>query len=344
MYRLLRPLLFLMSAETAHKFTIKLLSIARFIPFVPLLMRKFFCYSHPSLRREVLGLDFPNPVGLAAGMDKNAVAYNSMADLGFGFVEIGSVTPKPQQGNPKPRCFRLVKDKAIINRMGINNVGVKQIVRNIQRCHPRVIIGGNISKNATTPNDMAYRDYEKAFAQLYDYVDYFVINVSCPNVRDLRNLQSADNLSTIVRHLTEIRRYCDVYRPILLKLSPDLTPAMLDQMIEVVMLSGLDGVVACNSTTSREDLVTDKEKLAAIGDGGLSGAPMKEKALKVIKYIHEKTNGNLPIIGVGGIMTPQDAKDMLDAGASLVQVYTGFIYQGPAFIRKILKNIKKDEK
>ncbi len=344
MYRLIRPLLFLMSAETAHKFTIKLLSIARFIPFVPLLMRKFFCYSHPSLRREVLGLDFPNPVGLAAGMDKNAVAYNSMADLGFGFVEIGSVTPKPQQGNPKPRCFRLVKDKAIINRMGINNVGVKQIVRNIQRCHPRVIIGGNISKNATTPNDMAYRDYEKAFAQLYDYVDYFVINVSCPNVRDLRNLQSADNLSTIVRHLTEIRRYCDVYRPILLKLSPDLTPAMLDQMIEVVMLSGLDGVVACNSTTSREDLVTDKEKLAAIGDGGLSGAPMKEKALKVIKYIHEKTNGNLPIIGVGGIMTPQDAKDMLDAGASLVQVYTGFIYQGPAFIRKILKNIKKDEK
>ena len=339
MYRLLRPLLFLFSAETAHKFTIKLLSIARFVPFVPLLMRKFFCYNHPSLRREVLGIDFPNPVGLAAGMDKNAVAYNPMADLGFGFVEIGSVTPKPQQGNPKPRCFRLVKDKAIINRMGINNVGVKQVVRNLQRCHPRVIIGGNISKNATTPNDMAYRDFEKAFAQLYDYVDYFVINVSCPNVRDLRNLQAVDSLSTIIKHLTEIRRYCDVYRPILLKLSPDLTPAMLDQMIELVMLSGLDGVVACNSTTSREDLTTDKENLAAIGEGGLSGAPMKEKALRVIRYIHEKTNGNLPIIGVGGIMTPQDAKEMLEAGASLVQVYTGFIYQGPTFIRKILKYI-----
>lgn len=286
-----------------------------------------------------MGIDFPNPVGLAAGLDKNAEVYNQMGALGFGFVEIGSVTLAPQEGNPKPRSFRLVKDKALINRMGINNSGVNQIVRNIQRYKPHVIIGGNISKNTNTPNNLAYKDFEKAFAQMYDYVDYFVINVSCPNVKDLRSLQTVDNLTVIIRHLTEIRRYCDVYRPILLKVSPDLSTDMLDQVIELIMLSGLDGVVACNTTVSREGLVTAREKLDTIGEGGLSGAPLKEKVLSVIRYIHEKTQGNLPIIGVGGIMTPRDAKDMLDAGASLVQVYTGFIYEGPCFARKILKYI-----
>lgn len=341
MYRIIRPLLFLFSPETAHMLVFKALKIIKFIPFGNSVLKMFFSYSAPSLQRQVIGLDFPNPVGLAAGLDKNAEVYNQMSLLGFGFVEIGSVTVAPQEGNPKPRSFRLVKDKALINRMGINNMGIKKIVRNIQRNKPRVIIGGNISKNSSTPNDLAYKDFEKAFAQLYDYVDYFVINVSCPNVKDLRNLQSVENLAKIIRHLTEIRRYCDIYRPILLKVSPDLSADMLDQLIELVMLSGLDGVVACNSTTSREGLITGKEKTDAIGEGGLSGAPMKEKVLSVIRYIHTKTDGNLPIIGVGGLMTPKDAKDMMDAGASLVQVYTGFIYEGPGFVRKILKYLNK---
>ncbi|HNR27119.1 MAG TPA: quinone-dependent dihydroorotate dehydrogenase [Bacteroidales bacterium] len=339
MYRIIRPLLFLFPPETAHNLAFKALAIVKYIPLGTRILRSLFSYNSPSLQRQVMGIDFPNPVGLAAGLDKKAEVYNEMGALGFGFVEIGSVTVAPQEGNPKPRSFRLVKDRALINRMGINNPGVKQIVRNIQQNKPRVIIGGNITKNTSTPNDQAYKDLEKAFAQMYDYVDYFVVNVSCPNVKDLRSLQTVDNLTGITRHLTEIRRYSDVYRPILLKVSPDLSTDVLDQVIELILLSGLDGVVACNTTVSREGLMTGKEKLDAIGEGGLSGAPLKEKVLSVIRYIHEKTEGNLPIIGVGGIMTPQDAKDMLDAGASLVQVYTGFIYEGPCFARKILKYI-----
>lgn len=339
MYRIIRPLMFLFPPETAHKLVFMALAIMKHIPFGTSVLRMLFSYKSSSMQKQVMGIDFPNPMGLAAGLDKNAEVYNQMGALGFGFVEIGSVTLAPQEGNPKPRSFRLVKDKALINRMGINNSGVNQIVRNIQRYKPHVIIGGNISKNTNTPNNLAYKDFEKAFAQMYDYVDYFVINVSCPNVKDLRSLQTVDNLTVIIRHLTEIRRYCDVYRPILLKVSPDLSTDMLDQVIELIMLSGLDGVVACNTTVSREGLVTAREKLDTIGEGGLSGAPLKEKVLSVIRYIHEKTQGNLPIIGVGGIMTPRDAKDMLDAGASLVQVYTGFIYEGPCFARKILKYI-----
>ena len=341
MYKLIRPLLFLLPPETAHKFTFKALGALKYIPFGTRLLKLFFSYDSPTLHRRVMGIDFPNPVGLAAGLDKNATAYNQLGALGFGFIEVGSVTPLPQPGNPKPRSFRLVKDKALVNRMGINNLGVKITISNLRKTKPGVLIGGNISKNTTTPNDLAYKDFEKAFAQLYDYVDYFVINVSCPNVKDLRSLQSVSDLTQIIRHLTDIRRYCDVYRPILLKISPDLTPAMMDELIEVIMLSGLDGVIACNTTTSREGLVTGKNKVKAIGDGGLSGAPLKEKALAAIRYIHEKTEGNLPIIGVGGIMSPQDAKDMLDAGASLIQIYTGFIYEGPGFVRKILKYIDK---
>lgn len=339
MYKLIRPLLFLMSPENAHSLIFKLLKIARYIPLSGPIIRLFCCYRKPSLEREVFGLKFPNPVGLAAGLDKNATSYNDLANLGFGFVEIGSITPKPQDGNPKPRCWRLLKDNAILNHMGINNVGVKQAVKNIQHNKPRILIGGNISKNATTTNEQAPLDYEKAFAQLYDYVDYFVINVSCPNVKGLQSLQQVDSLSLIIRKVVEIRRYCDVYRPILLKISPDLSEETLDQVIELLLSSGLDGVVACNTTTSREGLNTPNETLKNMGDGGISGAPLKEKALHVIRTIHQKTDGNLPIIGVGGIMTPQDAKDMLEAGASLVQIYSGFIYEGPTFVRRILKQL-----
>ncbi|HHV04292.1 MAG: quinone-dependent dihydroorotate dehydrogenase [Bacteroidales bacterium] len=341
MYRIFRPLLFLFPPETAHKLAFRALSLFKYIPLGGKLLRTFFSFRSTTLQRQVLGLDFPNPVGLAAGLDKNAEVYNQLADLGFGFVEIGSVTLAAQEGNPKPRSFRLVKDKALINRMGINNSGVKKIVRNIQHDKPRVIIGGNISKNTSTPNDLAYKDFEKTFAQLYDYVDYFVINVSCPNVKDLRNLQTVENLRKITKHLTEIRRYCDVYRPILLKVSPDLSTDMLDQLIELILLSGLDGVVACNTTVSRDGLITEKEKLETIGEGGLSGAPLKKKVLSIIRYIHTRTEGNLPIIGVGGIMSPQDAQEILDAGASLVQIYTGFIYEGPGFVSKVLKYLKQ---
>ncbi len=339
MYKLIRPLLFLFPPETAHSLTFKALRLLKYIPFGTRLLQWFFTYSSPSLHRRVMGLDFPNPVGLAAGLDKDAQVYNQLGALGFGFIEIGSVTPLPQKGNPKPRSFRLVKDRALVNRMGINNLGVKNTIKNLRNTKPNVLIGGNISKNTTTPNELAYKDFEKAFAQLYDYVDYFVVNVSCPNVKDLRNLQSVQELKVIIRHLTDIRRYCDVYRPILLKISPDLSTEMMDEMIDLIMLSGLDGVIACNTTTSREGLVTDKEKIKAIGDGGLSGAPLKEKALFAIRYIHKKTEGNLPIIGVGGIMSPQDAREMLNAGASLVQIYTGFIYEGPKFVRNVLKHI-----
>lgn len=340
MYKLIRPFLFLLTPEKAHVFTLKALQWIRHIPLSGAIMRLFYSYKRPSLEREVFGIKFPNPIGLAAGLDKNATSYNDLANLGFGFIEIGSVTPVAQDGNPKPRCFRLVGDKAIINRMGINNVGVKQVVQNIRDHKPRVIIGGNISKNSTTSNEEAHKDYEKAFAHMYDFVDYFVLNVSCPNVRDLQQLQSSDNIAEIVKDLTQIRRYNDIYRPILLKLSPDLPLKVLDGILEIVQLSGLDGVVACNTTTSREGLTTAPKQVSAIGNGGLSGAPLKQKALEMVRYIAQKTNGNLPIIGCGGVMTPADAQDLLEAGASLVQVYTGFIYQGPGFVRSILKTIK----
>ncbi|MGB4619326.1 MAG: quinone-dependent dihydroorotate dehydrogenase [Bacteroidales bacterium] len=341
MYRLIRPLLFIFPPETAHNLTFKALKALQYIPFGTRLLKCFFSYDAPGMDRRVMGLDFPNPVGLAAGLDKDAGVYNQLGALGFGFIEIGSVTPLPQDGNPKPRSFRLVKDKALINRMGINNLGVKNTIAQLRKTKPNVLIGGNISKNTVTPNHLAYKDFEEAFAQLYDYVDYFVINVSCPNVKDLRNLQSVEDLAEIVKRLTDIRRYCDVYRPILLKVSPDSCTKTLDELIELVMLSGLDGIIACNTTTSREGLVTPEEKIKAIGEGGLSGAPLKEKALAVVRYIREKTEGNLPIIGVGGIMSPEDAQEMLDAGAWLIQVYTGFIYGGPGFVRKILKHIDK---
>ncbi|MCL1973196.1 MAG: quinone-dependent dihydroorotate dehydrogenase, partial [Bacteroidetes bacterium] len=307
--------------------------------------RAFYGYHSPKLEREIMGIKFRNPIGLAAGIDKNGEICNQFSNFGFGFIEIGSVTPLPQPGNPKPRCFRLVKDRAIINRFGINNKGVKQVVQNLQQRAPRpgVIIGGNISKNTLTPNEEAANDYEKAFVHLYEYVDYFTINVSCPNVQDLCKLHDITLLSCIIDRLTEIRRNHDTYRPMLLKVSPDLSFAQLDEVIELVLVSGLDGMVATNTTTDRDNLTASPKKIDALGHGGLSGAPLKARSLEVIRYIHEKTKGHLPIIGVGGIMTPQDVLDMLDAGASLVQIYTGFIYNGPGLVKQSLKKITKPE-
>lgn len=341
MYKILRPIFFCFTPETIHKFVMTMLRIISFIPFSGKIMRLLYCYQNPKLERKVFDLNFKNPVGLAAGFDKNGDSYNIMANLGFSFVEIGSLTPRPQDGNPKPRCFRLTKDKAIINRMGINNNGVKYAVEYIKKHKPNCIIGGNLSKNSDVSNEDAPKDYEKSFAMLYDFVDYFVLNVSCPNVKNLDKLQNITSLSEIIDRLLNLRVYFDDYRPILLKLSPDIPLKQLDEIIDLVLVSGLDGVIATNTTRSREGLKSDKEDVEAIGDGGLSGAPLFERSLEFVKYISKKTDKQLPIIAVGGIMTPENAKAMLDAGASLIQVYSGFIYNGPGFVKDINKYLAK---
>lgn len=342
MYKIVRPILFLFSPEHIHNLIMSLLKIISRIPFAEFFIRSLFNYKNPKLEREVFGIRFKNPVGLAAGFDKNGDSYNRLANFGFSFVEIGSITPQDQSGNPKPRCFRLPKDKAIINRMGINNNGVKYSVDYIKNNKPNCIIGGNLSKNSTTTNENAPKDYEKSFSYLYDFVDYFVLNVSCPNVKDLDKLQNIDNLSEIIDRLLTLRRYFDDYRPILLKISPDIPYQQLDEIIDLVLVSGLDGVIATNTTRSRDGLITDKQIVDGIGEGGLSGAPLYAKSMEMVKYIHERTNGQLPIIAVGGIMTPVQALEMLNAGASLIQIYSGFIYNGPSFVKKINKYIAKN--
>jgi len=316
-----------------------LLIFLRYIPFSGTIFRFIYSYKNSSLERELFGIKFPNPIGLAAGLDKNGSIYNDMANMGFGFVEIGSLTPLPQQGNPKPRCFRLVKDKAIINRMGINNRGVEYAIEQLSSRKKRVIVGANIAKQSTTPNESAAPDYEASFIRLYDHADYFTLNVSCPNVKDLTNLQEIDSLEEIIVKLTAYRSSREQYKPILLKLSPDLSFEQLDATIELVERSHIDGIIATNTTRSRDYLnYSDTGKISSIGDGGLSGAPLFGKSLEIVKYIKSRTD--TPIIAVGGVMGPSEAKEMLDAGASLIQIYTGFIYSGPGIVKKILKHIK----
>lgn len=344
MFKIFKPLLFRFSPETAHKIVKRLLFILRFIPFSDKILKLFFSYKNSNLEREIFGIKFPNPIGLAAGFDKNGDMYNDLANFGFGFVEIGSLTPLEQLGNPKPRCFRLVKDSAIINRMGINNKGVKYAVKNLKKRRPKVIIGGNISKSTACSNENAPLDYEKSFAQLYDFVDYFVVNVSCPNVKGLTKLQDITSLSEIVDRLITLRKYMDEYRPILLKVSPDLTYEQLDEIIELILVSGLDGIVATNTTTTRDGLITDQAIVETIGDGGMSGAPLFERSLDTVSYINKKTSGQLPIIAVGGVMSPIHAEKMLNAGASLVQIYTAFIYEGPSIVSKINRYLSKQYK
>jgi dihydroorotate dehydrogenase len=265
-----------------------------------------------------------------------------MANFGFGFVEIGSLTPKPQDGNPKPRCFRVPGDKAIINRFGINNKGVKNAVEHLKKVRPEVIVAANISKNTSSINEEAAKDYETSFGLLYDFVDMFVINISCPNVVGLTSLQDISFLSDIVDRLLDLRMYYDEYRPILLKVSPDLSHSQLDEIIDYSLRSGIDGIVAGNTTRSRDGLTSiSAEKIEEIGNGGMSGAPVHKKNLELVRYIHEKSEGRLPIIGVGGIMSPADAKAMIDAGASLVEIYSGFIYEGPALVKRIIKHLEQ---
>ena len=290
---------------------------------------------HPSLERELFGLKFPNPVGLAAGFDKQASFYKEFSSLGFGFIEVGTITPKPQDGNPQPRMFRLTADEGLINRMGFNNGGLEMARENLKNRDRNFIIGGNIGKNKVTPNENATDDYLKCFDALHDLVDYFVVNVSSPNTPGLRELQDKEPLTELLATLNAENSKLDKPKPILLKIAPDLTDAQLDDIISIVADTKIDGVIATNTTISREGLKSpDSLKNEA---GGVSGKPVRQRSTEVIKYLHDKSNGSFPIIGVGGIHSANDAIEKLDAGASLVQVYTGFIYEGPALIRSINK-------
>ncbi len=307
------------------------------VPLVKPLFRSRFTVNDTALEREVFGLRFKNPVGLAAGFDKNATFFNEFAAFGFAFIEVGTVTPKGQPGNPRPRSFRLRKDKALINRMGFNNHGVKTAAERLQRRKTSIIIGGNIGKNTATENADAISDYAYCFESLYDQVDYLVINVSCPNISDLSHLQDRDQLSGILKELSTLRAAKQVRKPLLVKISPDLNFNQIDDVLDLIGEFGLDGIVAVNTTITRDGLRTDTGKVEQAGKGGLSGIPLKDRSTEIIRYIHNKSGGKLPIIGVGGIMSPEDAMEKLEAGASLVQIYTGFIYEGPALAKRINK-------
>ena len=346
MYKhILKPILFCFNPERAHNILFSLLSFLRHVPFARTIIRAIYKKDVPSQAKEVFGISFPNPVGLAGGLDKNGEFYNDMANFGFGFVEIGSLTPKPQDGNPKPRCWRVPGDKAIINRFGINNKGVKNAVEHLKKERPEVIVAANISKNTSSINEEAAKDYETAFGLLYDFVDMFVVNISCPNVVGLTALQDISFLSEIVDRLLSLRMYYDEYRPILLKVSPDLSHQQLDEIIDYSLRSGIDGIVAGNTTRTRDGLTTiSQEKIDEIGNGGMSGAPVHKKNLDLVRYIHKQSDGKLPIIGVGGIMSPEDAQEMIDAGASLVEIYTGFVYEGPALVKKIIRHLDSNQK
>ena len=339
----IRPILFRFNPEFAHQLTMRCLRLLRKLPLARNLVRFFYKRNYPSLEREVFGIRFPNPVGLAGGLDKNADSYNELSHFGFGFIEIGSLTPKAQPGNPKPRLFRLTKDQALINRMGINNKGVLQAIRNLKTNRPQVIIAANIAKNTTSETqEQVSRDYDYAFSMLYEFVDFFVVNVSCPNVEGLTSLQDISYLSDIMDVILDKRMNMAAYKPILIKISPDISHAQVDEILDYAMRNGVDGIIAGNTTRSRDGLTTSPQKVEAIGKGGLSGAPLYEKSLAMVRYLAGKTEGKLPIIGTGGIMTPEQAREMLAAGASLIEIYTGFIYEGPGFPRKILKYLNNN--
>lgn len=339
MYKLLiKPIFFLFSAEKAHHLAVGAFKILLAIPIVSSLVKSFYRVSDKRLERELFGLTFPNPVGLAAGFDKDGKYYRTMAALGFGFIEVGTVTPKGQVGNPQPRLFRLPQDEGIINRMGFNNEGMDALVQRLQKGKlENVIVGGNIGKNKVTPNEQAAEDYRLCFEALFPYVDYFVVNVSSPNTPNLRDLQEKEPLTKLLNLLQGLNQAKSSPKPILLKIAPDLTDSQLDDILDIVKDTNIDGLIATNTTISRENLVTATSKIEEIGAGGLSGQPLKDRATEVIRYLHTKSNGEVKIIGVGGIASAEDALEKLEAGASLVQVYSGLIYEGPSLIKRINK-------
>ncbi len=336
MYKLLiRPILFLFNPEKVHHFTFLFIRLIHKIGLGKI-VRTIYQVNNPLLEREVFGITFPNPVGLAAGFDKNAQLFNELANFGFGFIEIGTVTPKPQQGNPKKRLFRLKQDNALINRMGFNNNGVLQAVEKLKkRKKSSLIIGGNIGKNTQTPPEAYTQDYITCFKALHPYVDYFVLNVSCPNVSSHAKLTDKDYLIELINAVQTENTNFSKQKPILLKIAPDLNTLQLDEIIEIVDKTKIAGVIAANTSVSRQGLLSKNQKEW----GGLSGKPITEKSTQVIRYLHTKSKGAFPIIGVGGIHSPQDAIDKLEAGATLIQVFTGFIYEGPSLIKKINKKI-----
>ena len=350
MYQLLRKFLFLFSPEWVHYFSMNGLKLLCSVGLKKTITRLYKPLN--TAQHSIFNIQFPNRVGLGAGFDKNARYLRELECLGFGFVEIGTVTPLPQNGNDKPRLFRLPKDKALINRMGFNNDGVKIIAERLRqwsivnsqlkKSHSRLIIGGNIGKNKITPNEDAWRDYEICFRELHPYVDYFVVNVSSPNTPGLRELQEKESLRKILSHLQTINstlRQAQDDKPILLKIAPDLSQEQIDDVIDLALEIKLDGLVATNTTISRSGLLTPDSRLTAIGAGGLSGLPLKQKSTAFVKYIFDKTKGKIPVIAAGGIFTGQDAKEKIEAGASLVQVWTGFIYEGPAIVKRICKSL-----
>lgn len=334
MYKyLIKPILFLLPPETAHQFVFSFLKISFLFPGAKFIFKKLFTIKDLQLEKNIFGLHFENTVGLAAGFDKNAKYIDVLETLGFGFIEIGTVTPLPQSGNSKPRLFRLPKDEALINRMGFNNDGADVIVDRLRKRKTKIIIGGNIGKNKITPNENAVNDYEICFEKLFDVVDYFVVNVSSPNTPGLRELQEKEPLRKILFRLQELNKKFSFQKPILLKISPDLSNEQLDDIIEIVNEIKIDGVVATNTTLSRNNLKSQISNLKS--SGGLSGKPLTNRSTEIIKYISEKSKKSFPIIGVGGIHSADDAIEKLNAGASLLQIYTGFIYEGPGIIKRI---------
>jgi len=338
MYKaLLKPLLFQLDAEQAHHLVFANLKRSFRLPGTAALMRQLYGFGHPSLEREVFGLKFRNPVGLAAGFDKNAELTDELAALGFGFVEIGTVTPRAQPGNPTPRLFRLPDDEALLNRMGFNNEGAAAAAQRLRSRRSGIIIGGNIGKNKDTPNEQAAADYVAGFEALFDTVDYFVVNVSSPNTPNLRALQEKEPLIQLLQQVQERNQAKPTPKPLLLKIAPDLTDGQLDDILLIARETNLSGLVATNTTISRAGLQTSAATVAGLGAGGLSGRPLRQRATEVIRYLHRRTEGSLPIIGVGGIASAADAQEKLAAGAALVQLYTGFIYEGPALVKRINK-------
>ena len=361
MYKIIRECLFLFDPEKVHYFSMNSLRLLCKISFVKKIITRLFSPQNLPLQRKFLGISFKNPVGLGAGFDKNAQYLNELEALGFGFVEIGTVTPKPQAGNDKPRLFRLPKDKALINRMGFNNDGVEVVAERLRQWSivkgqssiqelataeidstfstkpSHLIIGGNIGKNKITPNEDAWKDYEICFTALHPYVDYFVVNVSSPNTPGLRELQEKESLRKILTNLQQLNAGMIDPKPVLLKIAPDLTTPQIDDVIDLAIEIKLDGLVASNTTISRDGLVTAANEIEKMGAGGLSGLPVQKKSTAMIQYVYQKTNGQIPIMASGGIFTAADAKEKLQAGASLVQVWTGFVYEGPAIVKNICK-------
>jgi dihydroorotate dehydrogenase len=335
----IRPFLFLFAPEAIHHFTFRFLKWIHLIPGVGFVLRTIYTARHEKLKRTLFGVTFDNPIGLAAGFDKDAKLTDELASFGFGFIEIGTLTPKPQPGNDKPRLFRLPMDQALINRMGFNNGGVEEAVVRLRKRKSKIIIGGNIGKNKVTPNEKAFEDYAICLNALQPYVDYFVVNVSSPNTPGLRELQEKEPLKQLMLHVKTLSNQSASPKPVLLKIAPDLTNSQLDDVVEVLQTTHADGVIATNTTISREGLNTPTETLTAIGNGGLSGKPLTNRTNEVISYLRAKLGKDFPIIGVGGIMNADDALNKLKAGADLVQVYTGFVYEGPGLVKEICGKI-----